>query len=187
MEFKKSTLKRQTALKLIDLRKQLNYSKKEMAAYFGITVGAYYKNENGNFLPGIKSLHRLSTDHDISMDWFIFDKGPMKFTEKSKMEALEKELQAAREKVQELEKEKESLEESRKELEKEMEEKGAGLEITPEVKELLEYMARIPLLYHGVLVYFQEFKLEKRELVEASIAQDQKNEVKKEVGRKIKK
>jgi len=187
MEIKKNMLTRKTASKLVSLRKQLNYSIKEMAAYFGITVGAYYKNENGNFIPGIKSLYRLSTDHDISMDWFIFDKGPMKFTEKNKMEVLEKELQAAREKVQELEKEKEIWEESRKELEREMEERGAGIEITPEVKELLEHMVRIPLLYHGVLVYFQEFKLEKRELVEASMAQEQKKEAKKETRRKNKK
>jgi hypothetical protein len=33
-------------------------------------------------------------------------------------------------------------------------------------------MERIPLLYYEVLVHFQRFKIENRELVEASMAED---------------
>jgi hypothetical protein len=77
-----------------------------------------------------------------------------------------------------------ALEELEKELEMEREKKGkkgkaleeiaAGTEIETkaEVEELLAHMERIPLLYYEVLVHFQRFKIENRELVEASMAED---------------
>jgi len=35
---------------------------------------------------------------------------------------------------------------------------------------LLDYMALIPLLYHLILVHFRNFRVEKKEMVEASMS-----------------
>jgi transcriptional regulator with XRE-family HTH domain len=53
--------------------------------------------------------------------------------------------------------------------EKTLPEKKPELEdVMDDVKELLEYMKRIPLLRYEVLSFFQKFKLEYKELVESS-------------------
>jgi transcriptional regulator with XRE-family HTH domain len=178
MEMNKKELLRQTALKLKKLREQWGYGLKGMAAYLGISREGYSKNENGETFPGTKTLFRLSKDHDISMDWLMFDKGPMHFKEKEKMAVLEskaaeleQELKKERDNVRRLEREKESVEHKNKELEKELAKKNPAMEISPEMKELLEHMQKIPLLYHEVLAGFQEFKWDRREMVETFLAQ----------------
>jgi hypothetical protein len=75
------------------------------------------------------------------MDWLLFGKGPRDYKDK------EKEV----------------------ELEKKEEEKNAAVDMKPEIRELLEYMARIPLLYHEILVHFENFRVEKKELVETAM------------------
>ncbi|MCP5102815.1 MAG: helix-turn-helix transcriptional regulator [bacterium] len=69
-------------LRLREVREQLRFSPVEMAARMGIKAGSYYKNENGETFPGLRTLARLQKDFDISMDWLIFNKGPMNFKEK---------------------------------------------------------------------------------------------------------
>jgi transcriptional regulator with XRE-family HTH domain len=167
----KSKLLRQVASKLKDLQKQWGYERKEMAAYFGISRAGYGKNEKGQSFPGIKTLFRLSEDHDISIDWFMFDKGPMYFKEKEKMKALETKAAELEDKVRELELEKANLEQKSKEQEKDLAEKTAVLEISPEMKDLVEHMNKIPLLYHEVLAAFQKFKWDNKEMVETSMDQ----------------
>jgi len=55
--------------------------------------------------------------------------------------------------------------------EKEQPEKITALEdVMKDVKDLLVHMERIPLLRYKVLSFFQEFKLEYKELVESSMA-----------------
>jgi len=158
--------------KLDNLRKQLGFDRKEMARHFGISIPAYYKNESGKSFPGVKTLYQLSREHDISMDWLMFDRGPMHFTEKVKdenqekeLDALKKELELAREKAQELE---QQLEEERV-LRREWGLQGRkflGEDAKPELKELLEQLSRLPLLYHEVMAQFYRFKEEHREMME---------------------
>jgi len=69
-------------LRLRKIREQLRFSRVEMAARMGIKSVSYYKNENGETFPGLRSLDRLQKDFDISMDWFIFNKGTMLFNER---------------------------------------------------------------------------------------------------------
>lgn len=166
MEMNKGKLLRQIAAKLKNLREQWGYDRKEMAAYFGISSAGYSKNENGQSFPGIKTQFLLSQDHDISIDWFMFDKGPMHFKEKEKMNVLEKKAAELEENVRQLQLENKNLEQRNKVLEKDLAEKNAALEITPEVKELIEHMKKIPLLYHDVLAGFQKFKWNNKEMVE---------------------
>ena len=147
------SLVQEAGVKLRKLREQLNYSLKEMAVHLGVTRAAYWKNENGESFPGYQSLRRLSEVHDISMDWFIFNKGPMYGQEKGRdeeLEELKKELALEREKNAGMERKRE-------------------MELKPELKELVAHMDRIPVLYHDVLLRFQKFILENKELVETSM------------------
>jgi transcriptional regulator with XRE-family HTH domain len=172
MLMKEKRLLQEAGVKLKKLREQLNYSPKEMGARLGVTRTAYWKNENGRAFPGYQSLKRLSDDYDISMDWFIFNKGPKYYKEKERekeLEELKKELEMEKMKNAELEAEGET---GADENETSAEEKAAGMEMNPEVKELLAHMERIPVLYHEVMLHFHKFKIESKELVEASMAPD---------------
>lgn len=82
-------------LRLRKVRDQLRFSRVEMAARMGIKPVGYYKNENGETFPGLRSLDRLQKDFDISMDWFIFNKGPMYYKEKQPEKKEEPEVSGA--------------------------------------------------------------------------------------------
>lgn len=173
MEFDRKRVLRSSASKLRKLREQFGFTRKEMADYFRVNRTTYHKNENGDNLPGLPSLHRLSKDHDISMDWYFFDKGPMVFKDKGKPEELLEKLEEAKKKAVELSKNKETLEKELEEACRKNRELAAQVkpaaEVKPEVEELLEHMAAVPLLYHEILTHFQRFKIENRELVETSM------------------
>jgi transcriptional regulator with XRE-family HTH domain len=137
--------------RLIRLRKHLNYSLEEMARKLGLSKSGYYKNEGGLSFPGLETLDCLQRDYDISMDWLMFEKGPMHFQEKQPEPQPEPEP----EKVEK----KETLD-----LE----------ELSPDVRELLEYMEGDRLLKHEVLVYFYRYKERKEHqgLKESPLAGD---------------
>jgi transcriptional regulator with XRE-family HTH domain len=109
-----------------------------------MSVGAYSKNENGLNLPGFNTLYRLSDHYGISMDWLFFNKGSMDF---KKNEARLKELEN-------------TVTLLKGETAKAGEEKASLMLDTPEVKELLVSMKQEPVLYHKIMLYFQEYKKE---------------------------
>ncbi len=76
-----------TGKKLKELREQLEYTRAMMAAQLQISGNAYRKNECGETFPGIKSLSQLVQLFDLSMDWFIFDRGPMENVLRQQKEA----------------------------------------------------------------------------------------------------
>jgi len=119
--------------RLKELRGCLNYSRNEIANRLGITANAFGKNENGNTLPGIPTLRRLSGDLNVSMDWLFFNRGPMVYHEKlSEEEAFSEE-----------------------------EKKAPRIEeVMPDVRELLDHMDKDPLLRHKVLLDFYKYKKE---------------------------
>jgi transcriptional regulator with XRE-family HTH domain len=156
--------KRETELQAIgarlkEAREGAGYNRKQMAATMGITPSGYNKNEHGLHFPSIASLRRLSEKNDISMDWLLFNKGAMyhKESEKQKKE-LEKAVAALTKEVDQL----------KHDLETEQKEQKAGV-WDNEVTELLGYMERVPMLYHEILLHFQKFKMEHKELLEASL------------------
>jgi hypothetical protein len=84
---------------------------------------------------------------DASMDWLLFNKGPLFYKEKTPEET--KQPPEEKPPVQQ------------KQPEKQTEEKFPGLEqVMTDVKELLDYMAKDPLLKYEVLVYFYKYKKE---------------------------
>jgi transcriptional regulator with XRE-family HTH domain len=74
-------------LKLV--RKEHDYTRRDMALRLGITQTNLYKNESGICFPRMDTLHRLHTDFDISMDWLLFGGKPMHNKEKQPVIAAE--------------------------------------------------------------------------------------------------
>jgi transcriptional regulator with XRE-family HTH domain len=114
------------------VRKQLNYSLERMAGKLGISQSGYYKNEGRITLPRLNTLYRLFNDFDISLDWLLFDQGPMHY--KEKRPGIE------------------SADGKKKNGTLGLDDKSS------EVRELLEAMDRDPLLRHELLVYFYKYK-----------------------------
>jgi transcriptional regulator with XRE-family HTH domain len=125
-----------------------------MASRLGLTSSGYYKNETGENSLSIVTLHRLWEHFGISLDWLFFDEEP-KYRKDRKVR--EKELeQAAAELKRQLE-----AERSKK---KGVQGTAGDFEVKPEMWELLEAMARVPMLYHNMMYHFQKFKVENKEL-----------------------
>jgi transcriptional regulator with XRE-family HTH domain len=68
--------------RLKKIRKHLDLSKLEMAGRMGLSYEGYFKNESGVTLPGGATLNALQKNYNISMDWLLFEKGPMLFNDK---------------------------------------------------------------------------------------------------------
>ena len=72
--------------RLAKVRHQLKYSRQEMARVLGLKSSGYSKNESGDTLPGLTTLNLLQKNFDISIDWLLFNKGPMYFKDKPSLE-----------------------------------------------------------------------------------------------------
>lgn len=163
MKINKREFSRELGRRLTILRKQLGFSRPEMAERFGISSNALGKNEHGESIPNTQTLHRLASDFDISMDWLFFNKGPMYHKEKKPMEELEQEMAELK---KELDLARQQIAVSEKEKPLEGKEMGAAAvpQLTPEVRELVEQMGKIPLLHHEILAHFHRFKKGNKEL-----------------------
>lgn len=216
------------------LREQMGYEPKQMAALLGITVNAYYKNENDLAFPSIASLKTLVEQEDVALDWFLLNRGPRHFeksrkqleTHRQALEALKKEKEEwdylktqLLEREKELEKQLAETEqrrrrtveasnnqadaELREQLEKELtpqletklretltkelreqleqaharalKEGTADITARKEIKELLAYMDRAPLLYHEVMAHFHRLLKEHGRYIEESPTPEDKN------------
>lgn len=144
----KSMLFQGSGVRLKELRQQLGLSPKEMSHRLQLNIQTYYKNESGENFPGAATINILEKEYDISMDWLMFGKGPVNYNkEKQRVESLEKELAALKAELD-------------KKLAEEREAAGKiVVDYKPGLKELLEYMERVPLLYHEVMVHFHKFKM----------------------------
>jgi len=83
-------------------------------------------------------LNRLHGEYDISMDWLIFGKGPVNYTQKPSVQ----ELEAGRG-------------------------SGVMKDVSPEVLQMVEVMEQDPLLRAEMLVYFYRYR-EKKEVPDKS-------------------
>lgn len=72
--------------RLMMLRAQFKFSAIDMARRLGLSRSGYYKQERGNTLPRLEILNALHREYDISMDWLLFNRGPMYFREKVELE-----------------------------------------------------------------------------------------------------
>jgi transcriptional regulator with XRE-family HTH domain len=111
-----------------------------MADHLSAYRTSYYRYESGETAPQIFSLYKLGNKFGISLDWLILNRGQMQFT---KMEAKKEETASAAPK-------------STQEIFSSPDE---------EVKRLLDFMKRFPLLRHEVMVTFYKYLEENKEMV----------------------
>ena len=140
MVFKRTNLINGVGRRLRQLRQQFKCSLEDMARKLELSKSGYYKNEGGLSFPGLDTLDILQRNFDISMDWLIFNKGPVHFKER------EPDPRAEPEKVGE----------------KETPDLG---NISGDLRELLEYMDHDRLLKYEVLVYFYKYREKKEKQV----------------------
>ena len=130
MAIHRGRLLQEVGERLRTIREQLKHSPADMARRLGLSYSGYFKNESGITFPKVTTLHVLQDDFGISMDWLIFNKGPMHYKDRQ----------------QELRPEEKGTKTSRLE------------DRVPEVQELLDHMEEDVLFRHKVLVYFYEYK-----------------------------
>ncbi|MCP5053137.1 MAG: hypothetical protein GY940_38575, partial [bacterium] len=117
----------------------------------------YYRNESGAAIPGARTLWLLCKEYDVSMDWFLFNKGPMSFKQKEPG-TTEPETKP------------------QKEPEVIIKTITVPMELPGDVEELFDHMKNIPLLHYEILTHFHKFKVENEGLVKSSMVREQKKE-----------
>lgn len=117
--------------RLLKLREQLELSPGEMAARLGVSSSSYYKNENGETLPGMISVFRLHKDLKLSIDWLLFGTGEMYLPDEQQIQ------------------------------EKEAAKTPPAVKFNPELAELIANLEEDPLLRHEIMVYFYKYKQNK--------------------------
>ncbi|MCP4219310.1 MAG: helix-turn-helix domain-containing protein [bacterium] len=123
-----------TGARLKKIRESLKYSMVRMGTLVGLTRSGYFKSETSGSFPSPHTLEALSTQLGISMDWFLFELGPVYRTnEEPAQEATGKK-------------------------------KGQFLADDPDVHEMLAAMADIPLVKHDLLAHYQRLKVKNKGL-----------------------
>jgi transcriptional regulator with XRE-family HTH domain len=131
MTYKRSHITSGYGNRLKHVRTTLNYSPGQMASKLGIEITTYYKNESEATFPGFNTLNTLQKDYAISIDWLLFNKGPMYFSEKNYTTPAPSPLQRA---ISELE------------------------TIIPDIKDLLEHMSHDEVLRYETMLNFYKYK-----------------------------
>lgn len=149
----KKDLLKDIGYRLKKIRDSLNYSPPGMASRLGIARSSYIRNENGKTCPAIHSMRVLAKTLDISLDWFICEKGPMFYHEKETGQPVAgpdkpEIIPAALEEVAEVKPIRETPE-----------------PLPEEIRELVEHMQRIPLLRHEILAAFHLFKEQHKNMI----------------------
>ncbi len=80
---RKNSYAKKLSFKLKQIRQANNMSISDMANRLNLHWASYDRNENEHSIPGIYTLCALGSNFDISLDWFVLDKGPMYYMEKS--------------------------------------------------------------------------------------------------------
>lgn len=133
--------------RLKKIRDHFGYSPDEMAAKLGVSKITYGRNEKAMHLPTTLHLIALYKRLGISIDWLLFNQGPMSWKEHEKQ-------QAELEMKQKAEEEQRKLAEPPKDV------------FTLEVEEMIETMKKVPLLRHRVMGYYQSYKIKHKEMIE---------------------
>jgi transcriptional regulator with XRE-family HTH domain len=138
------SLKSIFSTRIIELRRKLGYSTKNMGNCLNASQTSYRRYEQGKILPGYLGLYSIAEKLGISLDWLVCGKGPVYYKEKETKDLAEEKKETLQDLLP-----------------------GSSQE---EIKDLLGHMNRIPLLRHEILAYFYKFKSENKELVAEGMA-----------------
>ena len=132
-----TNIKKSYGTRLKQIRGSLSYTQEKMASVLGLSRDSYVKRELGEIYPGYGVMRKLAVEYNISLDWLILGRGPMRLADR---EAEAKETEAAGEGA------------------------AGSVLLTPEKRQLLEHMAQVPLLNHELMAFYHRFKLQNKEL-----------------------
>jgi transcriptional regulator with XRE-family HTH domain len=143
MANREKELRQEISTRFRRMRKALGRTQDHIADRLGVIRQTYSRYETGKLVPGISTMELLAKRFNISLDWLLVNRGPVFYQEKTKAPPPGPQPKAA-----------------------------PPTEIPKEEQELLDHMARIPMLRHKMLLFFQEFKLEHKELIESAIKEN---------------
>lgn len=183
MIIKSKDISNKTGLKLERLRKEAGMTRPEMARVLEVTPGAYRKNEQGFSIPKPNALSKLIDQFGISMDWFLFDRGPKLYDDRIDKEEVEQQINQLKleheNQFHQMRKQLEQDQEARiKELENQLQlarlkirEKeqqayisGEQAGLPEDVRQMTNAMKKIPLLHYEILSQFHRFKKDNQKL-----------------------
>ncbi len=78
MQLKHKELIKQIGQRFRRVRLDMDLSLKEIAETLGIQTSGYRKNELGINAPGLSTLEKMLKKHGISLNWLLFNSGPMR-------------------------------------------------------------------------------------------------------------
>ncbi len=136
----KKKLRRDFGLRLRQLREGQDLSGKKMAEMLHIDRVSLLRHEAGQWLPEYPILQTISDTFNVSMDWLLFNKGPMFYNQKE----LEAKAAAAKQEA--------------------AEKHDCMKALKEEYRELLDYMEKFPVLRYELLLQFQKFLREQQGL-----------------------
>lgn len=145
-----------TGRRLAAIRQGLKISRAAMAARLMVTPSSYHRNENGETFPSEKSLKILHDEFGISMEWLIFNHGPMYVKDLD----LHARFEIQKEQLKESEGGRQELSRRLEEAEKRLEPLTWLEEAGPEMKDFLDAMSADPQLRFEVLAHFFKHKKE---------------------------
>jgi transcriptional regulator with XRE-family HTH domain len=141
----KKKLRKGIGLRLKEIRKALSFTQEVMARNLETGRPNYTRIEIGDTFLNYIFLHKLAMEFNVSMDWLICGRGPMFIHRREEIE---------------MEKEGDMQPRAQDQSEK---------PTNPEFAELLEYMEKIPFLYHDVMEFFYKLKIKHKETIEAML------------------
>lgn len=141
---KKRELRAMFSRRLEKVREALGLNHEDLANQFGIDRTAYTKSENGITFLSYTSLYTLCHRFDVSLDWLLCGKGTM-FHKDINKDKVKPPLQAASE---------------------EAAAQGKVVVVADkQVANMLEHMAKIPLLEHDVMSFFYHYLEDNRDMI----------------------
>jgi len=124
-------IKKSFSEKLISIKKASSMNAKEMAGILGIKRESYERYEKSSFAPRMHTLYTLGKRFRVSLNWLILDEGPM---------FLSSEAEVKKNLV--------------------LSDTAQNVQMSSDIKELVESMEKNPLLRYEILAQFHRFKKE---------------------------
>ena len=139
------------ALRLRRIRSKHNLTVLEISKQLDMGPNAYRKYERAKNFLSRQSMILLVEKFGISLDWLLFNRGPMYYRE------IE---DALRENKERKEQEKEPKKQPEPQVKEPAVPEDAVIVTAPEIKELLQFMEGNPLFKHQLLTHFYNYKKE---------------------------
>ncbi len=139
MPLKVKTTPRETGNRLMKVRKEFKLHKREMASRLMVSHSTYHRYETDRALPGIEVFTKLFVDFGVSLNYLLFGKGPVYWKDIPSSKELS----------------------TKNSTNGTVKGNQTGQELAPEIKELIEYLEKEPVLRYDILGTYHRYKEQK--------------------------